>query len=464
MTDRIAPSAPNAAPDSALLARYDALRVPRYTSYPTAPHFSPAVGPDVYRTWLGRIDPAAGSGSLYLHIPFCQAMCWYCGCHTKVVARYEPIAEYARLLHREIDLVAAAVPGPLPVRHVHFGGGTPTMLSPGDFESLIARLRVSFDVRSDAEIAVEIDPRTLTAAMAAALGRSGVNRVSLGVQDVDERVQAAINRHQPLAMTERALDWLSAAGIRHVNLDLMYGLPLQTADSAARSARQAAALAPARFSVFGYAHVPWMKTHQKRIVEAELADGRGRWDQFAAITAVLTEAGYVPIGLDHFARAGDELAVMQAAGRLRRNFQGYTTDDGDVLLGFGASSIGSLPQGYTQNAVPFDHWADAVSAGRLATAKGVALTAEDRLRRDVIMRLMADLSVDLAALARAHGRAEGHFDEELAGMADLVADGVAAVEGRAVRVSEAARPLMRVVAARFDTHLATGAGRHSRAV
>ncbi|NYZ17272.1 oxygen-independent coproporphyrinogen III oxidase [Azospirillum sp. RWY-5-1] len=459
-------SSPAAAPSllaPSLLARYDGLRVPRYTSYPTSPHFSPNVAADAYRGWLGELTPAQ-AGSLYLHVPFCKRMCWYCGCHTKIVARYQPVAEYLELMRREVAMVADAIPHRLAVRHVHFGGGTPTMLAPADFESLIALLRERFDLVPGAEIAVEIDPRTLTAEMAAALGRAGVNRASLGVQDFDPAVQEAINRVQPLAVTQRSLDWLRGAGITHINLDLMYGLPRQSVESVTRSAETAVGLGADRFSVFGYAHVPWMKTHQKKIVESELADGQGRWDQFAAIAAALTGAGYRAVGLDHFARADDELAVLQAEGRLARNFQGYTTDDAEVLLGFGASSIGALPQGYVQNAVPFDHYADAIAAGRLATAKGLRLTDDDRLRRAVIERLMCDLTVDVAAVAARFGARADAFDDVLSGMADLAADGVAVVEGRRVSVPEPARPLMRIVAARFDTYLATGAGKHSRAV
>ena len=463
-TAHTAPAPAPASMDPALLAKYDGARVPRYTSYPTAPHFSPNVGHEVYGGWLEALDTAAHAGSLYLHVPFCKEMCWYCGCHTKIVARYEPIGRYLQHIRREIELVAARIPGRLKVRHVHFGGGTPTMTSPADFEALIDHLRRHFDVVEGAEIAVEIDPRTLTEDMTQALGRAGVNRASLGVQDFDADVQAAVNRIQPRAMTERTLEWLRANGIRHVNLDLMYGLPRQSEESVTRSAEIAMAMDPDRLSVFGYAHVPWMKTHQKKIVEAELADSIGRWQQFAAIARTLEGAGYAPIGLDHFAKPTDELAVMQAQGKLRRNFQGYTTDDAEVLLGFGASSIGQMPQGYMQNAVPFDHYAEAIDAGRLATVKGLRLSDEDRLRRAVIERLMCDMAVDVGALAVQHGMPAGHFDEELAGMDDLVADGVAVVEGRRVTVPESARPLMRLPAARFDTYLSTGAGKHSRAV
>lgn len=452
-------------PDADLLTRYDGLRIPRYTSYPTAPHFSDAVNAEVYRGWLGEVDTAAHAGSLYLHVPFCQQMCWYCGCHTKIVARYDPIGEYIDVLRREVALVSAALPGRLTVRHVHFGGGTPTMMSPDHFEGLIDWLRGHFNLAEDGEIAVEIDPRTFRPEMAAALGRAGVTRASLGMQDIDADVQAAINRIQPFDMVQRAADQLRAAGVGEINLDLMYGLPRQSVDSVIRAAEAALTLDPSRVSVFGYAHVPWMKTHQKKIVEAELPGTHARWEQFAAISQTLTgKGGMAAVGLDHFARPDDEIAVMQAEGRLCRNFQGYTTDDADVLLGFGASSIGQLPQGYAQNAVPFDQYAQAVNDGKLAVAKGVAITDEDRLRRAVIERLMCDLAVDVGAVAQAHGRPADYFDAVLADMGDLIADHVVAVEGRRLSVPEPARPLMRVAAARFDAYLATGAGRHSRAV
>ncbi len=388
----------------------------------------------------------------------------FCGCHTRIAARYAPVAAYLDHLRREIALVAERLPGRLAVRHIHFGGGTPTMLAPGDAEALIALLRDRFDVAADAELAIEIDPRTLTADMASALGRAGVTRTSLGVQDFDAGVQAAINRIQPRTVTERALEWLRGAGIGGINLDLMYGLPNQSPDGAARSAAIALELEPDRLSIFGYAHVPWMKAHQRKIDESALADGQGRWEQFAAIAGTLDRAGYHAVGLDHFARPGDALAVRQRTGQLGRNFQGYTTDDAEILLGFGASSIGALPQGYAQNAVPLDQYAAAIAEGRLPTAKGVVFAGEDRPRRALIMRLMCDLSVDAGAVAVAHGLDEDVFDADLATMGDLVADGVAVITGRRVHVPAPARPLVRIVAARFDTRLADGAGQHSRAV
>ncbi len=449
------------------LARYDGVRVPRYTSYPTAPHFTPAIGADQYRNWLGNLS-AGTEVSLYLHIPFCESMCWYCGCHTKVVARYQPVAEYLEHLQCEVNRVADVVPGRLRVRHLHWGGGTPNMVAPDDFTKMMATLRARFDLVEGAEVAVEIDPRTLTPEHVRAMAEAGVNRASLGVQDFNPDIQRAIHRVQPYAMTAEAMTRLRDAGIAAINLDMMYGLPGQTVEDCRESAELALSLRPDRLAVFGYAHVPWMKSHQKKINEAALPDGPARWRQFAAITERLTQAGFEPIGLDHFAAPHDELAVAQRAGRLRRNFQGYTPDDSSVLIGFGASAIGALPQGYVQNAPDFHAYASAIEAGHLAVARGIMVSDDDRLRRDLIERLMSDLTVDLEQVAARHGLEADHFDPELGALDALAADGLVERDGRRLIIPEDARPLVRVVAAAFDRHLLSsqqnGTARHSRAV
>ncbi|QQP91659.1 oxygen-independent coproporphyrinogen III oxidase [Skermanella sp. TT6] len=446
-----------------LIAKYDGLRVPRYTSFPTAPHFGPQVQAGDYLAWLGRL-PAGQELSLYFHVPFCKSMCWYCGCHTKIVARYDPIAEYLDLLMREIDLVADALPGAMPVRHVHFGGGTPTMIGSADFERLMAHVRSRFDLVPGCEIAVEIDPRTLTLEAPEALARAGVNRASLGVQDLDATVQSAINRVQPFEVTEAAVRALRRNGIDSINLDLMYGLPHQTPESCEESAERVMDLTPERLAVFGYAHVPWMKKHQRLIDESVLADARDRWKQFDAIAAVLADNGYHQIGLDHFALEADPITVAQRNGTLRRNFQGYTTDGADVLIGFGASSIGALPDGYVQNDPALERYAEAVRAGRPPIVKGKRLSADDRLRRDLIERLMCDLSVDLDAVAARHGVASDLFEPDLEKLAPLAADGLARVDGHRITVPDEVRPLVRAVAAAFDPYLDTAAMRHSKAI
>jgi oxygen-independent coproporphyrinogen-3 oxidase len=444
-----------------LIARYDQ-RVPRYTSYPTAPHFSDTVGAATYRDWLAAL-PAGEPLSLYLHVPFCAALCLYCGCHTTVARRYAPVAAYVGLLEKEIDLVAEALGSRRPVTHIHWGGGTPTILSPADLVRIGDQLARRFDVSADAEIAVEIDPRTLTREHVEAMAATGLTRASLGVQDFDEAVQRAINRVQSYETTAQVVDWLRAAGVTGINLDLMYGLPFQTEESVARSVDEALRLDPDRIALFGYAHVPWMKKHQALLPEDRLPTAAERVAQVAAATAVIEAAGYVPIGLDHFAKAGDTLAARQRTGRLKRNFQGYTTDEATALIGLGASSIGTLPQGYVQNAPSTVAYRQAISEGRLATVRGLALTEEDRLRRSVIERLMCDLFVDLDETAHEHGRSIADFAEELARIDRLAADGIATRDGGQVGVPEDARAFVRTVCAVFDRYLAPDGNRHSRA-
>lgn len=445
-----------------LIAKYEARRAPRYTSYPTAPHFSEAVGAAAYEAWLVALSPTAEL-SLYLHVPYCRTMCWYCGCHTKITARDEPVDAYVAALRREIELVAARLPARMRARFVHWGGGTPTIVSPVAFRGMMALLRRRFALAPDAEIAVEIDPRRLPPEMVDALGASRVTRASLGVQSFDPAVQRAINRTQTFEETRDAARALRRAGVRGLNLDLLYGLPRQTVASCVETVERALELEPDRLAVFGYAHVPWMKTHQRLIRESELPDGRARVAQFEAIAARLLDAGYVRIGLDHFARPDDALAKAAAAGALRRNFQGYTTDPADALLGFGASAIGALPQGYVQNETQTLAWRRAVEGGRLATRRGVAVSPEDRLRREIIEQIMCAGRVDLAQTAARHGAAPS-FETELAALRELEADGAVRVEGSLVRIEPGAELLMRNVAAVFDAYLAASERRHSRAL
>lgn len=445
-----------------LASRYDQ-RVPRYTSYPTAPHFSDRVGPGDYAAWLGGLEPTRAL-SLYFHIPFCDSMCWFCGCYTKIVKQYKPISDYLNVLIKEIEMVADRLSTRSPVRHLHWGGGSPTLLTGADWMRTLECIRGRFDVAVDAEVAVEMDPRDTTEDYVRDLAAAGVNRASIGVQDFDPEVQKAINRDQPYSVTRRVVEWLRHHGIGSLNMDLMYGLPHQTVERVETMVDKALTLEPQRVALFGYAHVPWMKAHQKMIDEAALPDTVERWRQFTAASARLIAGGYVAVGLDHFARPDDALAVALDKGRLHRNFQGYTVDDAAVLLGFGASAIGSLPQGYVQNVSPLKDYARAIEGGTLATARGVAFTADDRLRAEIIERLMCDLAVDLDEVARRHGAGAGGFGTELSGLAPLRADGIVAIKGRKIALTEAGRPFVRLVAAAFDSYLQAGQVRHSKAV
>jgi oxygen-independent coproporphyrinogen-3 oxidase len=445
-----------------LLSRYDQ-RVPRYTSYPTAPQFHAGVQEAAYRRWLAELD-AAEPLSVYVHVPFCDSLCWFCGCHTKIVRRHAPVAAYLDVLLREIELVAGALPGRLPVCHLHLGGGTPTMLASADMERLFGTLRRFFAFQDDADIAVEIDPRAVPHGTLATLGRIGVNRASLGVQDLNPRVQKAVNRVQSLAETREVTNALRRAGIKSLNIDLMYGLPHQTVAGIRSTIDAVLGLAPDRLCLFGYAHVPWMKRHQKLIDEAALPGTEERFAQYRTAAERLQAAGYVWIGLDHFARPDDPLAVALSTRRLHRNFQGYTTDGAHARLGFGPSAIGALPQGFVQNAVAMSAYRAAVDGGHLPVQRGLALSDDDRLQGAVIEQLMCYLEVDLAAISRRFGRAPDAFGDALDGLADPIADRLVTVRDGVLRVTPRGRPFVRTVCAQFDTYLAPDAQRHARAV
>jgi oxygen-independent coproporphyrinogen-3 oxidase len=391
-------------------------------------------------------------------------MCWYCGCHTRIVAGDTPIESYLAALEAEARMVAAALPGRMNVRHIHWGGGTPTIMVPDAFRRLMATLRDCFDVAGDAEIAVEIDPRRITTEMIKALGECGVTRASLGVQSFDPVVQQAINRIQSYDQTARAVGTLRCMGIAAINFDLIYGLPLQTVASCEDTVAKALRLEPDQLSVFGYAHVPWMKKHQRMIDADALPTPRQRLVQFSAIADRLAIAGYRRIGLDHFARADDRLAQCRSAGSLHRNFQGYTSDQCTTLIGLGASAIGTLPQAYVQNPTQVGDYRRQIEAGTFAIQRGRRLTAEDRLRRDVIERIMCDFEVDLGKITSAHGRRADHFAPELARLSDLEREGVVSIQGTAVSVEQAYWPLARTVAATFDAYLQPEEQRHAAAI
>ncbi len=444
------------------LRAYATRAVPRYTSYPTAPHFAEDVDGDVYRGWLDALGEDARL-SLYLHVPFCREMCRYCGCHTKITRKDAPIADYVATLHREIALVADHVGGRM-VDHIHWGGGTPSILKPEQFADLVGLMAERFAFSDGIDHAIELDPRTVTPDMVAMLARAGVTRASLGVQDFNLHVQEAIGRIQPVELVRRVVDLLRDAGITAINLDLMYGLPHQSTADVVRTAEIAADMGATRLALFGYAHVPWFKTHQRLIDAAALPGAVERIDQADAAQAALEAKGYVAIGFDHFALPDDAMAVAQADGNLKRNFQGYTTDTAEALIGFGASSIGSLPQGYVQNAPDVGGWCRLVEAGTLPVVRGAAVSAEDIRRRAIIERLMCDFAVDLAAFMAEDETLDATFGADIDRLSPLIDDGLAERHGTEIRVTEPAKPLVRIVAACFDTYFAASEARHSAAV
>ena len=445
------------------LGKYMTLAVPRYTSDPTAPQFDDSIDGEAYGAWLARLDPAEPI-SLYLHVPFCDELCWYCGCNMKLAARYGPVAEYLDSLIGEIDLVAARLSGRLRVSHLHWGGGTPTSLKPDDLARAMQALRARFDFTAGAEIAIESDPRTLTAEMIERIGALGFNRASFGVQEFDPKVQRAINRIQPPELVAKCVEGLRAVGVADINFDLIYGLPHQSVETITATVARCAEMAPDRLALFGYAHVPWMAKKQRLIDEAALPGAEARLAQARAAAEKLEAAGYLAIGLDHFAKPEDPLAIAAREGRLRRNFQGYTTDQAETLLGFGATAIGRTPEGYVQNIAETGAWARAIAEGRPPIGRGRAFAGDDKLRGAVIEQLMCVGAVDTAALGALHEAPPDWCASELESLAPMTAEGLLSIEAGRVEVTEAGRPLVRVVAAAFDRYHAQAQKRHSVAV
>ncbi len=438
-------------------------RVPRYTSYPTAPHFHECVAAPTYRSWLEAI-PSGEPLSLYVHIPYCRDLCWYCGCHTKATRRYAPVRDYIATLKTEIAQVAGALQSEPLVTHIHWGGGTPTILTAEDFSAVMELFRGRFAVSDDAEIAIEVDPRTLPPDMLEAMASQGVTRASVGVQDFNPHVQLAVNRLQPFECVAAAVAALRRIGIAQVNFDLMYGLPFQTVADVERTLELTASLEPDRVAAFGYAHVPWMKAHQKMIDEAALPSAEDRLAQETAIANDMAERGYRRIGLDHYARGDDALSLALDGGSVRRNFQGYTTDQADYVLGFGASAISTLYQGYAQNHADFGNYRRAIEMDGLATARGIALDDDDRRRRAIIEQLMCTLAVDLDGVGDQFDIDPSQFSDELEIVRRQFAEDLVEVEGNRIAVTEAGRPWVRVVCAVFDQYLPRNAARHSVAI
>jgi oxygen-independent coproporphyrinogen-3 oxidase len=456
---------PTGDPPSAWLVDKYNRPVPRYTSYPTALNFRPDVGADEYRQWLAEV-PRHQPVSLYVHIPFCERLCWYCACHTSVTHRRQPIADYLDSLLREIDLVAEAIPHRPVISAVHLGGGSPNILSPRDLARLLTHLRERFAFAAQAMIAAELDPRTLTAEWINAASELGLTRASLGVQDLDPAVQAAINRFQPFEMVKWAVETLRWAGVDSINFDVVYGLPRQTTQGVARTIDQLVTLGPDRLALFGYAHVPWMTPRQKLIKDEDLPDARQRYQQQLVAGNKLQEAGYHQIGLDHFALPSDDLSVAAENGLLRRNFQGYTSDASEAVIGLGSSSISTLQQGFVQNSPDIRKWRENVDKGQLATGRGIAVTNEDRFRSDIIQTLMCELGVDFASVLRRWNMQASVLAPAFERIQEMESDGLVRWSGSILAVTRLGRPFLRTICASFDQYIVDRSPslRHVRAI
>ena len=450
-----------------LLAKYGA-NGPRYTSYPTALQFRDDFDLDHYRRAASDPGAAETDLSLYFHIPFCDTVCFYCGCNKIATKNRRRSKPYVQQLVREIELQAALFDTRRPVSQLHWGGGTPTFLSLEEMSTLMAATREHFALRPDSEgeYSIEIDPREASAQTITHLRSLGFNRMSLGVQDFDPVVQRAINRIQPLELTVDVMNTARANGFESISVDLIYGLPHQSVSSFKRTLYTILLLAPERISVFGYAHMPQLFKMQRQMDAATLPSPATRLELLQLVVEQLTDAGYVYIGMDHFALPTDELARAQAQRTLHRNFQGYSTRADCDLIGLGASSIGKVGDVYAQNAKDLPGYGAAIDTGRLAVTRGVRLTADDRLRRDIITELMCNLALHFDEFEAAYGiRFPAAFAPELERLRTFEADGLVACDANRIEVLPAGRMFVRNIAMVFDRYLgAQQAKRFSRTV
>lgn len=438
---------------------------PRYTSYPPATHFTEDVSKELLLEKIAANNQAADRDlSLYFHLPFCQSLCWFCGCTTVITTQQEKSALYLEYIERELDRMGEFLNPERSVTQIHLGGGTPTFLLPEEIERLGAMVSSRFRLDPDREASVEIDPRRLTEEKLAALRKVGFNRASIGVQDINPEVQSAVHRIQPLEMTREVVDWIREAGFQSLNIDLIYGLPHQTVDSFRETLDEILALEPDRLAVFSYAHVPWIKPAQKILKALPTPDVK--LELLKLTVETLTANGFVDIGMDHFARADDELAVAQREKSLQRNFQGYSTKGGTDIYSFGMSSISQADDIYWQNEKELPAYYAAIDAGRLPIAKGYVLTEEDAIRRTTIMRLMCDLGIDYAAMSETLGLDfRTHFGAEIASLDDLEEGGLLARHDDHLEVTELGQLFIRIIAMRFDEYLIAGKeGRFSKAI
>jgi oxygen-independent coproporphyrinogen-3 oxidase len=437
--------------------------VPRYTSYPTAPHFTDQDGLTIARSRIESL-PDDEAISLYLHIPFCDRLCWFCGCHTKHTLKYAPVEAYLGALIKEMATVRATAGRRLRLAQVHLGGGSPSMLRQPDFIRLSSALRREFEVCDDTEISVEIDPSDVTEETLEGLVALGVTRASVGVQDFSEAVQEAINRPQTFEQTRDVIAALRATGMHSLNIDALYGLPLQTEERLVSTIDQVLSLAPDRIALFGYAHVPWLKKHQTLIRDEDLPGTMERFHHAALAADRIAAAGYDRIGIDHFAKPGDTMGIAAREGRLFRNFQGYTTDACRTLIGLGASSISSYGDAYVQNIVPTSQYEKTVLDGRLSAMRGVKLTLDDRIRAYMIERLMCDFAFSFDALEEKFGYAARSYIAEARLVAANDRFGLCDASSNRFAIRDEARPFTRIVASFFDAYLDNGTVRYSKAV
>lgn len=436
-------------------------RAPRYTSYPPATQFGPAVDASMVAGWIGAI-PAGATISLYVHVPFCRRLCWFCACRTQGTQSMDPVRAYLDTLLAEIAALRARMAPGVRLSRLHWGGGTPTLLAPDMIAALAGAIHAAFPMIAGGEFSVEIDPSEIDAPRMAALAAAGMNRASIGVQDFDPLIQETIGRPQGFALTAEAAELIRGHGIDSLNVDLLYGLPHQNRARMSDTVQKVLALQPDRVALYGYAHVPWVSRRQVMIPDHALPDGEARLDLFDTARALFLADGMTQIGIDHFASPTDGLARALAERRLRRNFQGYTDDSAPILLGLGASSISRFPQGYAQNAPATGVYTAAIRAGLLPVARGHAFSAEDLWRGRMIEMLMCDFRIDMAEIADRFGVTENRQRALFAPLLEQFG-AVLKLEAGALSIAPEGRPLTRIVAQGLDAYAAAKGG-HSPAI
>jgi oxygen-independent coproporphyrinogen-3 oxidase len=440
---------------------------PRYTSYPPATKFTDAISWDDLSKRIEANNRTERDLSIYFHIPFCETLCWFCGCTTVITLNHDKGASYVDYLGREVSKMAPRLNPERKAVQLHFGGGSPTFLRPDEIRKLGEMIHRHFKFSPDIEASVEVDPRRLTRDHLVALREIGFNRASMGVQDFNPKVQEAVHRIQPREMTQQAMDWMRELGYGSINLDLIYGLPHQTVESFNQTLDIVLEMQPDRLAVFSYAHVPWIKPAQKILQDKILPAPETKLQVLKLVIEKLTANDqYVYIGMDHFARPGDELAVAQQRKQLQRNFQGYSTRAGSDIYAFGMSSISQIPEAYWQNEKELPKYQQAVDADRVPLQRAYFVTDEDQVRRETIMRVMCDLSLDYAVMSRKLGiNFEEHFESELAALAPFEADGLVRRSSKGIEVTDAGRLFIRNIAMCFDNTLAPASERrHSKMI
>ncbi|HMM73596.1 MAG TPA: oxygen-independent coproporphyrinogen III oxidase [Rhodocyclaceae bacterium] len=450
------PVPPPAVFEPELIRRYD-VSGPRYTSYPTADRFVEAYGPDSHERWLSRrgIGGASGTGlSVYLHIPFCDTVCYYCACNKVVTKDHSRSAKYLRHLALEMEHVDRVIGGSREILQLHMGGGTPTFLAAEEFDFIIEAVGRHFRLREDGEYSIEVDPRRIGAPLVAHLARLGFNRMSVGVQDFDAQVQKAVNRIQGVAETRAIIESARTNGFRSVSVDLIYGLPRQNADSFRRTLDTVLGLDPDRIALYNYAHLPQQFGPQRRINTVDLPSPTMKLDLLGIAVERMTAAGYVYIGMDHFARPDDDLAVAQRRGKLQRNFQGYSTHADCDLVGFGVSAISQIGPVYAQNHRTLDGYYAALEQGMLPIMRGIELSADDLLRRAVIQGLMCHFELSIEAIETAHLiDFRNYFRAELQELQPLQQAGLLEIDNEWISILPRGRPLVRAIGMVFDRYL-----------